>query len=99
MRAEYDFSKAKRGALIPSKGKTRITIYIDDAVLEAFRSRAEKAGSGYQTLMNEALKAYLSTPGERPITESLLRQVIREEVPGPSRLTKRSSGRSQSSRR
>lgn len=99
MRAEYDFSKAKRGALIPSKGKTRITIYIDDAVLGAFRSRAEKAGSGYQTLMNEALKAYLSGPGERPITESLLRQVIREEVPGQSRLTKRSSGRSQSSRR
>jgi len=99
MRAEYDFSKAKRGALIPSKGKTRITIYIDDVVLEAFRSRAEKTGSGYQTLMNEALKAYLSGSGERPITESLLRQVIREEVPSSSRLTKRSSGRSQSSRR
>jgi hypothetical protein len=99
MRAEYDFSKAKRGALIPSKGKTRITIYIDNAVLEEFRARAERAGSGYQTLMNEALKAYLSGPGERPLTESLLRQVIREEVPGRSRQTKRSSGRSQGSRR
>lgn len=62
MRAEYDFSKAKRGALVPTKGKTRITIYIDDAVLDEFRSRAEKAGRGYQTLMNDALKAHLATP-------------------------------------
>ena len=99
MRDEYDFSKAKRRALIPSRGKTRITIYIDDAVLEAFRARAEKAGSGYQTLMNEALKAYLSSPEDRPITESVLRQVIREELPRQSPTAKRSGGRSQGSRR
>ena len=60
MRAEYDFSKAKRGAILPTKGKTRITIYIDNAVLEAFRARAEQDGTGYQTMMNEALKGYLS---------------------------------------
>jgi hypothetical protein len=65
MRAEYDFSKAKRGALVPSKGKTRITIHIDDAVLDEFRARAEKLGSGYQTMMNEALKAYLAETDER----------------------------------
>ena len=99
MRAEYDFSKAKRGALLPTKGKTRITIYIDDSVLEEFRSRAEKAGSGYQTMMNEALKAYLVETDQQPLTESVLRRVIREELPGSKRLTKRSSGRSQSSRR
>ena len=93
MRAEYDFSKAKRGALIPTKGKTRITIYIDDAVLGEFRSRAEKEGSGYQTMMNDALKAYLAET-ERPVTESVLRRVIREELPRSSRLTKHSSGRS-----
>jgi hypothetical protein len=80
MRAEYDFSKAKRGALIPTKGKTRITIYIDDAVLEEFRARAEQAGTGYQTMMNEALKAYLSQ-AEPPLTETILRRVIREELP------------------
>jgi BrnA antitoxin of type II toxin-antitoxin system len=95
MRAEYDFSKAKRGALLPNKGKTRITIYIDDAVLEEFRSRAEKAGSGYQTMMNDALKAYLAET-ERPVTESVLRRVIREELPGSSRQSKRSTGRSKS---
>jgi hypothetical protein len=94
MRAEYDFSKAKRGALLPTKGKTRITIYIDDTVLEEFRSRAEKAGSGYQTMMNDALKAYLTGTDQRPLTESVLRRVIREELPRSSRLTKRSTGRS-----
>jgi BrnA antitoxin of type II toxin-antitoxin system len=94
MRAEYDFSKAKRRALLPTKGKTRITIYIDDAVLDEFRSRAEKAGGGYQTMMNDALKAYLADTDDRPLTESVLRRVIREELPASARLTKRSSGRS-----
>jgi len=93
MKAEYDFSKAKRGALLPTKGKTRITIYIDDAVLDAFRSRAEKAGTGYQTMMNEALKAALVEVDEHPLTESVLRRVIREELPRSQPLTKRSSGR------
>ena len=79
MRAEYDFSKGKRGALMSTKGKTRITIYIDNAVLEEFRTRAEKAGTGYQTMMNEALKAYLAKAGKEPVTESVLRRVIREE--------------------
>lgn len=54
MKPEYDFSKAKREAVTPQKGKTRISIYIDDAILAKFRARAEKAGKGYQTMMNEA---------------------------------------------
>ncbi len=89
MRTEYDFSRAKRGALIPSKGKSRITIYIDDAVLAEFRTRAEQAGTGYQTMMNEALKAYLSQ-AEPPVTETVLRRVIREELPKVKRRTPRS---------
>lgn len=91
MRAKYDFSKAKRGALIPAKGKTRITIYIDDVVLEEFRARADKMGSGYQTMMNDALKAYLTDTQDRPVTESVLRRVIREELPR-ARSGRRSSG-------
>jgi len=91
MRAEYDFSKGKRGALIPQTGKTRITIYIDNAVLDEFRARAERAGTGYQTMMNEALKASLGG-SEPPVTEAVLRQVIREELPRVSRLITRSSG-------
>jgi uncharacterized protein (DUF4415 family) len=59
MRTEYDFSKGKRGALMPSKDKTRITIYIDDVVLEELRARAERTGTGYQTMINDALKAFL----------------------------------------
>jgi len=80
MRAGYDFSKGKRGALIPQKGKTRISIYIDNAVLDAFRSRAEKAGTGYQTMMNDALRQYLGEI-DRPVTEKRLRQILREEIP------------------
>jgi len=98
MRAEYDFSKGKRGALIPTKGKTRITIYIDDSVLNEFRARAEKAGSGYQTMMNEALKAFLEK-SEKPVTAAVLRQIIREELPDTSRLTRRSTGRAKATRR
>jgi hypothetical protein len=93
MRAEYDFSKAKRGALIPTKGKTRITIFIDDAILGEFRARAEKTGSGYQTMMNDALRAYLADTDSQPITEALLRRVIREELPKQLGLAKRSGGR------
>ena len=81
MKAEYDFSKGKRGALIPAKGKSRITIYIDDTILDEFRARAERAGTGYQTMMNEALKAYLADSTELPVTETVLRRVIREELP------------------
>ena len=78
MRAEYDFSKGKRGAVIT--GKTRISIYIDNAVLTEFRTRAHKEGLGYQTMMNEALRAYLSQARE-PVTEQVLRNVLREEIP------------------
>ena len=55
MRDEYDFSKGRRGAVIASPGKTRITIMLDDDVIEAFRARAESAGTGYQALINSAL--------------------------------------------
>ena len=80
MRTEYDFSKGKRGAVIAQKGKTRISIFIDNAVLGEFRARAEKAGTGYQTMMNDALRKYLSEAGN-PLTEKTLRQVLRQEMP------------------
>ncbi len=81
MKDEYDFSNGKRGAIFSSKGKTRITIYLDDTVLEEFRSRAEEAGTGYQTLINDALKEYLTESIEKPVTEAVLRRVLHEEIP------------------
>jgi len=60
MKPEYNFSDAKRGAVIPQAGKTRIMIYIDDDVLETFRERGDAAGQGYQAIMNEALREYLN---------------------------------------
>jgi uncharacterized protein (DUF4415 family) len=79
MKAEYDFSEAKRGAAIPQTGKTRIAIYIDDDVLETFRERSDAAGKGYQTIMNEALREYLNKV-KQPLDEETLRRVIQEEL-------------------
>ncbi|WP_166219889.1 BrnA antitoxin family protein [Pseudomonas atagonensis] len=62
MKDEYDFSQGKRGALAPNKGKTRITIMLDDAVIEAAREQAENEGFGYQTVINTTLRhALLNT--------------------------------------
>ena len=79
MKKDYDFSKAKRGAVIPQRGKTRITIYLDDEVIDEFRERADEAGSGYQTMINEALRDYLSR-SPKSIDEDSLRKIIREEL-------------------
>jgi hypothetical protein len=78
MKKEYDFSKAKRGAAIPQAGKTRITIYLDDDVIQDFRGRADEEGRGYQTMMNEALREYLGRAGH-PLDEEALRRILREE--------------------
>ena len=85
MRKEYDFSKAKRGAVIPSKGKTRITIMLDDDVIEYFRSKAESEGTGYQTMINATLRVALPAAkskgsDNRPVTVDVLRKVLREEL-------------------
>jgi uncharacterized protein (DUF4415 family) len=79
MKKEYDFKKAKRGAVIQPKGKTRITIYLDDDVIESFRELADKSGTGYQTMINEALRKFLGK-SSGPVDEETLRRVIREEL-------------------
>lgn len=79
MRKVYDFSKGKRGAVIPSKGKTRITIYLDDAVLRRFKAESQRTGKGYQTLINEALRSWVGVAGE-PVTQDLVRKIVREEL-------------------
>lgn len=80
MKREYDFSKAKRGPVLPvAKGKTRITIRLDDDVIEWFRDQVESAGGGnYQSLINEALRDHIGRSRE-PL-ETTLRRVIREEI-------------------
>lgn len=79
MKKEYDFTKAKRGQVVPTKGKTRITIYLDTDIIDDFRTRSEKSGYGYQTMINEALREYLTKSG-KPLDETVIRQVIREEL-------------------
>lgn len=80
MKKEYNFSKGKRGAVVPApKGKTRITIRIDDDILDWFRGEVEAAGGGnYQTLINQALREYLNQ--QQQSLEELLRRVVREEL-------------------
>ena len=76
---EYDFSKGKRGPAIESPGKTRITIMLDNDIIEAFRLRAEARGIGYQTAINEALRAALDDENV-PLTAGKLREVLRQEL-------------------
>jgi len=82
MRKDYDFSKGKRGAVLPSSGKTRITIMLDAEILEFFRAKAEAAGTGYQTMINSTLKAAVSQASaeSEPLTVARLREVLREEL-------------------
>jgi uncharacterized DUF497 family protein len=79
MKKEYDFSKGKRGPVIRQRGKTRITIHIDNDVLEAFRERADAAGRGYQTMINEALREHLGRAGDR-VDADTIRRIVREEL-------------------
>ena len=85
MRKEYDFSKAKRAKDVSHlsnlqeelKGKTRITIMLDNEVIESFREQADEEGLGYQTLINQALRSFI---GSKPLDENTLRKIIREEL-------------------
>lgn len=79
MKTEYDMTKGKRGSVVSSRGKTRITIYLDNAVLAKFREQAESQGKGYQTLINEVL-LQASTQNTTPVTEESLRKILREEL-------------------
>ena len=80
MQKQYDFSKAKRGAVVqPPPGKTRITIRLDDDVLEWFKAQVDAAGGGsYQALINLALREHIEH--RRQPLEKVLRRVIREEL-------------------
>ena len=77
---DIDFTHAKRGPVVPSEpGKTKISIRLDNRVLDYFRSIVEKAGGGnYQTLINDALRTFVQER-KKPL-EAVLRRVVREEL-------------------
>jgi uncharacterized protein (DUF4415 family) len=79
MKAEYDFTQGKRGPVVPGeKGKTRVTIRLDDDVLDWFKAKVDAQGGGnYQTMINQVLRSHIKQ--DRPIAE-LLREVLREEL-------------------
>ena len=79
---DIDFSAARRGPVIPSEpGKTKISIRLDNSVIEYFRAQVEKASAGnYQTLINDALVSYIH---QRSVIDAV-RQVVREELATPA---------------
>jgi len=81
MKREYSFAGGKGGAVLRTPaGKTRITIRLDDELLEWFRKQAHAAGGGnYQTLINAALREHVANKHE-PL-EATIRRVLREELP------------------
>jgi uncharacterized protein (DUF4415 family) len=84
MKQRYDFSRGTRGRIAAPepepRGKTRITIRLDEDVVDHFLKEAEASGgaTGYQTLINEALRQHLE--GKAPKLEETLRRVLREEM-------------------
>ena len=79
MKTKYDFSQGRRGPVLPSPGKTAISIRIDSDVLQWFRQQVHAMGGGsYQTMMNEVLRQYMLSQHE-PL-EATLRRVLREEL-------------------
>ena len=88
MKDKYDFSQGKRGTIDPMpRGKTRITIRIDDDVLAWFRGEVHAAGGGnYQTLINHALREYVQSR-KQPL-EDILRRVVREELSASKSVSK-----------
>ncbi|MFI5351614.1 MAG: BrnA antitoxin family protein [Candidatus Binatales bacterium] len=78
MKKEYDFSKGKRGPVIPAEpGKTRITIRLDNEIVEHFQEIVDRAGGGnYQTLINDALREHIA--GSR--LETVVREAVRKEM-------------------
>ena len=80
MKAKYDFSKGRRGAVLPQAGnKVRITIRLDRDIVDWFRSKVEEQGGGnYQSMLNDALRKYIEHQ-DQPL-EEVLRRVVREEL-------------------
>ena len=80
MKKNYNFSKARRGAVAPPSGsKIRITIRLDRDLVEWFKSKVEAQGGGnYQTMLNDALRAHIEN--QDASLEKLLRKVVREEI-------------------
>jgi uncharacterized protein (DUF4415 family) len=79
MRDEYDFSNAQRGPILPPMaGKTRITIRIDNDILDWFRAQVHREGGGnYQTLINHALRNAMHHAQQREAQSTRGQQTVR----------------------
>ena len=73
-----DFRQARRGAVAVEPGKTRVTIRLDNDVLDWYRKQAQEHGGNYQTAINAALREQMSA--QDGALERVLRRVIRKEM-------------------
>ena len=94
MKAKYDFSKGRRGAVVkPAKGKERITIRIDKDILNWFRDKVESAGGGsYQKLINDALREKIGGTDQKVVIESYVRSYLLDffkETPAAQTIARR----------
>ncbi|HAM53345.1 MAG TPA: hypothetical protein DCP92_22620 [Nitrospiraceae bacterium] len=64
LKEEYDFSKGIRGRFYMPK-KVSMTIRLDNDILLFFKKLATEKKAGYQTLMNDVLRAYIKKIGKR----------------------------------
>lgn len=84
MKDRYDFSNGKRGRVVSEppleSGKVKITIRLDEDIIDHFMTIADASGgaTGYQTLINSALREYIE--GKSPKIEDALRRIVREEL-------------------
>ncbi len=62
-RLSYGDVSVPAGAFLPKNVKERITIMIDQDILDHYRGQARKSGERYQTLINRALRESLVHPG------------------------------------
>lgn len=58
---DYDFSQGKRGLIRPHPGQTRMTIWVDTDVLDAYMAYANRIGEDMTPAMNTALRQYIET--------------------------------------
>jgi hypothetical protein len=79
MKDGYDLTGAVRGPVFPMPpGHTRMTLVMDDEVMDWFRDKVDRAGGGnYQVLINDVLREHVQ---QRETIEETFRRVLREEL-------------------
>ncbi len=87
MKDEYDFSRAKRGPVVPlPPHQTEVRLRLDNEVLDWLRERVNQAGGGnYAEIINSVLRAHIDAQEDAALIQAIKEgegngKVRREEV-------------------